>query len=162
MTRADLVRLFLEDEVLSNAEAAATFFVANPSPPRWSRGEVEPTGTAAAILWTLAVLNEITKDWDRSEEVFVEKLEQKISEGLITVEALDSALKIYALLKKRLRNKRFISKVIIRNESKQEQETLQQKIARLERELEESRRRERVKLEVVDRGEGEDEDQDEE
>jgi hypothetical protein len=159
-TKPDLVRIFLEDEEMSNADAASTFFVANTSPPRWSHGEVEPTGTTAAILWTLAVLNEITKDWDRSEEVFVNRLEQKISEGLISVEALDSALKLNALLKKRLRNKRLISKVIIRLRSRQEQDTLQLKIERLEKELEEIKRKERMKLEVVEMGADEDEEQD--
>ncbi len=151
LTKPELIKGLFEDENMSNAEAATTFFVAETSPPRWSRGEVEPTGTAASLLWTLGVLNEITKDWDGSEERFVERLEQKISEGLITVEALSSSLKIYELLKKRLRPKKWISKVIIRDGHKKEQESLKQEIETLKRKLEDSKRQVRERLEEVDK-----------
>ena len=81
----------------------------------------------------------------------MERLEQKISDGLITVEALSSSLKIYELLKKRLRPKRWISKVIIRDRHKKEQESLKQEIETLKRKLEDSKRQVRERLEEVDK-----------
>jgi hypothetical protein len=159
--KSDLIAKFLQDEKMTNAEAAATFFVADTSPARWAKGEVEPTGTAASLLWTLGVLNEITRDWDRSEEMFVQRLEQNISEGLISVEALDSALKVYALLKGKLKNKKWISKVIIQHEHEKEREKLLGEIEALKRKLDEREQRQRKKLQAVDQEDDETDSDDE-
>jgi hypothetical protein len=156
--KSDLIANFFEAEQISNAEAAATFFVAETSPARWAKGEVEPTGLAASILWTLGALKDITEDWDHSEEEFVQRLEQMISDGLVTVEALDSAMRVYSLLKKRLRNKKWISKVIIQHQHKREREKLLQEIESLKTKLDESKPQEMRDLQTLVQNDGDDED----
>ena len=52
-----LISQFLKDEGMTSKQLAASLYIAESTVHRWLLGRVRPTGTAAAILWTLVALS---------------------------------------------------------------------------------------------------------
>ncbi len=57
---AELIEKFLKEEKMTPAQLASYLNVAETTVHRWLKGESKPTGTAAAILWTLIGLGGLT------------------------------------------------------------------------------------------------------
>jgi DNA-binding XRE family transcriptional regulator len=118
-----LITKFLEQERMTPDTLAQTLNVAETTVQRWIKGEAKPTGTAAAILWTLLGIGGIA----------------------VGAAAVARGLGIYRLLKKRLAGKEEELEKIIQAEKAQreKQERLQEiralraTLARKEAELEE-------------------------
>ncbi len=52
-SESELIRDFLDEEKMSPKELATSLNVNETTVLRWLKGEAKPTGTAAAILWTV-------------------------------------------------------------------------------------------------------------
>ncbi len=117
-----LIRKFLEQERMTPDTLAQTLNVAETTVQRWIKGEAKPTGTAAAILWTLLGIGGIA----------------------VGAAAVASGLGIYRLLKKKLAGREEELERIIQAEKAQREKqkrlqeirALRATLARKEAELE--------------------------
>jgi hypothetical protein len=53
ISESDLIKNFLDEEKMSPKDLASSLNVNETTVLRWLKGEAKPTGTAAAILWTV-------------------------------------------------------------------------------------------------------------
>lgn len=116
-----LIENFMSEERLTPGKLASILNVAETTVQRWLKGEARPTGTAAAVLWTLIGIGGLA----------------------IGAAAVSSGLGIYRLLKKRLADREEeIAKEVEAEKAKKEKakrireiEALRKKLAEKEAEL---------------------------
>ncbi len=118
-----LIENFMTEERLTPSKLASILNVAETTVHRWLKGEARPTGTAAAVLWTVIGIGGLA----------------------IGAAAVSSGLGIYRLLKKRLAGKEEeIAKEVEAEKARKEKaarlkeiEALRKKLAEKEAELDE-------------------------
>ena len=118
-----LIKNFMSEEGLTPGKLAAILNVAETTVHRWLKGEARPTGTAAAVLWTLIGIGGLA----------------------IGAAAVSSGLGIYRLLRKRLADREEeIAKEVEAEKARKEKakrlqeiEALRKKLAEKEAELDE-------------------------
>jgi DNA-binding transcriptional regulator YiaG len=126
-----LIENFMTEERLTPSALASILNVAETTVHRWLRGEARPTGTAAAVLWTVIGIGGLA----------------------IGAAAVSSGLGIYRLLKKRLAGREEeIAKKVEAEKAKKEKAKRLQEIDALRKKLAE-KEAELDKLEKVSREE---------
>jgi DNA-binding transcriptional regulator YiaG len=106
----ELITKFMEQEKLSIANLAEILNVAETTVQRWLKGEAKPTGTSAAILWTVMGIGGLA----------------------VGAAAFASGLGIYRLLKRKLGGKEAeLEKIIEAEKARKEKERRLQEIKAL-------------------------------
>lgn|GEM_PF-1327657 len=101
----ELIRKFLAEENMKPSQLASALNVAETTVQRWLKGEAKPTGTAAAVLWTLIGLGGVVLGAAAPAAGLLTKASlaaRLLRSASIGAGVITSGVGIYRLLKKRL------------------------------------------------------------
>lgn len=128
-----MIKTFLEKEKMTPADLASTLNVAETTVYRWLKGEAKPTGTAAAVLWTLIGLGSVAIGAGASGLLGAASVAARILRGAsVGVGVLASGVGIYRLLRNRLEQHENLEREI---ESLTEREKLSREVDDMRRKL---------------------------